>query len=359
MLLNVLLSLVLVISVAGCGGEQNAADSKEETESQQGTDTEQSTEMDKDSDTTGPSNIEKLRMASWSPAIVEQSNLYVAEEKGWFADAGITFEYIPGKGGGDAVKNIIAGNADIAFANVEAVLQAAEQGEKLKIIYNIYPENVFNLVSLKESNITSVEDLRGKDVGVYSMSSGTYDNLKVLLYSAGMTEEDVNIVAAGVLNFGPLMNNQVVATAATDTGLYDAKQKGLGEVDVIDVKNVLNTPSDVFVVTEEVFNTKRDLLINFLQVYRDSVQYTIEHPEEAAEIATKYAIDGKDTSRNVEIIKIRNQTSVSTQMKEKGLGWLDIEVLKEVEATYVDMGLIQSPVGIEDMVTNELVEELE
>jgi NitT/TauT family transport system substrate-binding protein len=335
---SILIALFVAISVGGCGGGQTE-------ESNQPQDSKQEPVT--------------FRMASWSPAIVEQSNLYVAQEKGWFTDVGLTFEYIPGKGGGDAVKNIIAGNADIAFANVEAVLQAAETGQKLKIIYNIYPENVFNLVSLKENNITKIEDLRGKDIGVYSMSSGTYDNLKVLLYSAGMTEEDVNIVATGVLNFGPLMNNQVVATAATDTGLYDAKQKGLEDVNVIEVKNVLNTPSDVFVVTEETFNEKRDVLIKFLQVYRDSVQYTIEHAEEAAEIATKFAIDGKDKSRNLEIIKIRNQTSVSPQMKEKGLGWLDVDVLKEVEVTYLDMGLIKSPVGIEDMVTNELVEELE
>lgn len=333
---NIAISLVLAISLAGCGGqteEEQSQDSKQEPE--------------------------KIRMASWSPAITEQSNLYLAQDKGWFADAGISFEYIPGQGGGDAVKNIIAGNADIAFANVEAVLQAAETGEKLKIIYNIYPENVFNLVSLKESNITKIEDLRGKDIGVYSMSSGTYDNLKVLLYSAGMTEADVNIVATGVLNFGPLMSNQVVATAATDTGLYDAKQKGLGDVNVIQVSNVLNTPSDVFVVTEETYNNKRELLIKFLQVYRDSTQYTIDHPEEAAEIAVEYAIDGTDKSRNLEIIKIRNQTSVNPEMKEKGLGWLNVDILKEVEATYLNMGLIKNPVNIEDIMTNELVEKLE
>lgn len=334
---SILIALVLAISLTGCGGDQT-----EEVESQE-----------------VRQEPEQIRMASWSPAIVEQSNLYLAQDKGWFADAGITFEYIPGQGGGDAVKNIIAGNADIAFANVEAVLQAAETGEKLKIIYNIYPKNVFNLVSLKENNITKIEDLRGKDVGVYSMSSGTYDNLKVLLYSAGMTEADVNIVATGVLNFGPLMSNQVVATAATDTGLYDAKQKGLGDVNVIEVLNVLNTPSDVFVVTEETYNNKRDLLVKFLQVYRDSTQYTIEHPEEAAEIAVEFAIDGTDKSRNLEIIKIRNQTSVSPERKEKGLGWLDVEVLKEVEATYLNMGLIKNPVNIEDIMTNDLVKKLE
>ncbi|MDQ0337429.1 NitT/TauT family transport system substrate-binding protein [Caldalkalibacillus uzonensis] len=302
--------------------------------------------------------LESLKMASWSQPIVEQSNLFVAEEKGWFEEAGLDFEYVPGAGGGDAIKNIIAGNADIAFANVEAVLQAMEQGEKLKIIYNIYPENVFNLVSLKESNITSVEDLRGQDVGVYSLSSGTYDNLKVLLYSAGMTEEDINVVPAGVLNFGPLMNKQVVATAATDTGLYDALQQGLGEVNVIEVKDVLNTPTDVFVVTKEIFNQKRDLLVRFLQVYKDSVKYTLENPEEAAKIAADYAIDGQDEQRNLDIIKIRNETSINDEMKDKGPGWLDVEIFKQVEETYLNIGLLEKPVNVAEIVTNELVKEL-
>ncbi|MFA9560440.1 ABC transporter substrate-binding protein [Evansella sp. AB-rgal1] len=309
--------------------------------------------------TANEQEVEKIKMASWSQAITEQSNLYLAEEKGWFEEAYLDFEYIPGAGGGEAVRNIIAGNADIAFANVEAVLLAMEQGEELRIIYNIYPENVFNLVSLKESNINSMEDLRGKDVGVYSRASGTYQNLLVLLHQAGMTEEDINIVEAGVLNFGPLMNNQVVATAATDTGLFDAQNNELGEVNVIEVKEVLNTPADVFVVTEKVFQEKRDLLIRFLQVYRDSVAYTIENPEEAAEVAVTAAIDGQDEARNLEIINIRNQTSMNADTDEHGLGWLNVDILKEVEETYYDLGLLSQRVNIHEITTNELVEELE
>lgn len=298
--------------------------------------------------------LETIRMASWSKPIVEQSNLFVAEEKGLFEKENLSFEYIPGAGGGDAVKNILAGNADIAFANLEAVLLAVEKGEKLKIIYNIYPENVFNLVSLKESNIQSVEDLKGKNVGVYSLASGTYQNLQVLLHDAGMKEEDITVTATGVLNFAPLMEGQVAATAATDTGLYDAKQKGLGEVNIIEVKDVLNTPSDVFVVTEKVFNEKKDALIRFLQVYKDSTEFMMEHSDEAADIATKHAVDGSNETRNKEIIAIRNKTSKN----DKGLGTFDFTVLKEVEASYVDMGLLQNQVNIENLVTNELVEQL-
>ncbi|OIJ14416.1 nitrate ABC transporter substrate-binding protein [Anaerobacillus alkalilacustris] len=331
----------LTLTIAGCGANE------EGQKEQQG-----------DNHVVEEQIVEKVRMASWSNPIAEQSNLYVAEEKGWFEEAGLEFEYIPGQGGGDAVRNIIAGNADIAFANVEAVLLALEKGEKLRVIYNIYPENVFNLVSLKGNNITSIEDLRGKHVGVYSRASGTYDNLLVLLHKAGMTEEDITIVDAGVLNFGPLMNNQVAATAATDTGLFSAQLEGLGEVDVIEVKDVLNTPADVFVVTEKVFNEKQDMLLRFLQVYRDSVSYTMENPEEAAETAVLHAIDGQNVERNLGIIQIRNQTSTNEEMEEKGLGWLNLDILKEVEETYYNLGLLNERVKIETITTNELVEQL-
>ena len=82
------------------------------------------------------------------------------------------------------------------------------------------------------------------------------------------------------------------------------------------------------------------------------------HPEEAAKIAVEKAIDGVDEARNLEIIKIRNATSANEEMKEKGLGWLNMEILKQVEETYVQMGLLKVPVGIESLATNELVEQL-
>ncbi|KAG1314100.1 hypothetical protein G6F62_013979 [Rhizopus arrhizus] len=96
---------------------------------------------------------------------------------------------------------------------------ALDKGEKLRAIYDIYPQNVFNVVSLKSANITRPADLKGKRIGVYSLASGTRQNLLVMLHQAGLTEADVEIVVTGVLNFAPLLQGQVDATAATDTGL--------------------------------------------------------------------------------------------------------------------------------------------
>lgn len=299
--------------------------------------------------------VETLRVASWSQPITEQTNLLVDEEKGFFNEKGLDVQVIPGAGGGDAIKNILSGQADIAFTDPGSLYFALDKGEKLKVLYNIYPQNVFNIVSLKDKNITKPEDLKGKTIGVYSLASGTRQNLLVMLNQVGLTEKDVKIVETGLLNFAPLMQGQVDATAATDTGLVVGKQKGLGEVNVLEVKDYLNVPSDVFVVTEKTFKEKQNELKTFLQAYQTSAQWMIDNPEEAASLAKKYAIDGKDEKQNLEIIKLRNASSMSELTEQQGLGALDSSILQQGADTYQQLGLIEKKLNMDEVVTDELL----
>jgi NitT/TauT family transport system substrate-binding protein len=301
---------------------------------------------------------EKVRMACWSQPISEQANVFAAQEFGWFKEQGLDFEFVTGAGGGEALRHLLAGNADFAFTNVEPVLFGVEQGAQVQAVYNIYPKNVFNVVSLKSRNITRPQDLKGKRIGVYSMASGTRHNLLVILHSVGLRESDVEVVSTGVLNFGPLMEGRVDGTAATDTGLWAAQQKGLGEVNVMWARDYLDIPTDVFVVRAETAQKQPDLVKRFLRAYRKGSQWMLDHPEKAAELAVKYAIDGQDVRRNLEIIKFRNASTVSEGTKKHGLGWFDIEVLKRVEKTFLDLGLLKRRVDVESFFTNRLVQEL-
>lgn len=297
---------------------------------------------------------ETITIANWSKPITEQTNLLVDEEKGFFSEEGMHIEVVPGNGGGDAIKNILSGQADIAFTDPGSLFFALDQGEKLKVIYNIYPQNVFNIVSLKENNITKPEDLKGKTVGVYSLSSGTRQNLLIALHKAGLSENDVKIVETGLLNFAPLMQGQVDAAAATDTGLYTGRQKGLGKVNVIEVKDYLNMPSDVFVVTEEYYEENKELLKMFLQSYKKSAEWMIENPEEAAELAAEYAIDGQNKDLNLEIIKLRNMASIYKDNDQR-LGVVDEKFLQEAADVYYELGLTQQELEMNGIVS-ELLE---
>src|SRR6478736_1349655 len=246
--------------------------------------------------------LDKITVAGWSKPITEVMPLLVDEDKGFYRQQGLAREYIPGAGGGDAIRNILSGQADVAFTDPGSLFAALDKGEKLRAIYDIYPQNVFNVVSLKTSGIHSPADLKGKRIGVYSLSSGTRQNLQVLLHQAGLSESDVTVVATGLLNFAPLLQGQVDATAATDTGLAVGRHKGIGDVDVMEVRNYLHVSSDLFVVREEVYQQKKPLLKRFLKAYRESAAWMIANPEEAAGLAVKYAIDGTDRATNLEVI---------------------------------------------------------
>ena len=299
--------------------------------------------------------LDKVVVAGWSKPITEITNLLVEEDKGFFKAKGIELGYISGAGGGDAVRNLLSGQADIAFTDPGSFFAALDKGEKLRAIYDIYPQNVFNVVSLKTQNILKPADLKGKRIGVYSLSSGTRLNLQVLLHQAGLTEADVTIVVTGLLNFAPLMQGQVDATAATDTGLLVGRQKGLGGVNVMEIKNHLNMSSDFFVVREDTYQQKKEVLKRFLQAYQNSAKWMIQSPEEAAKLATKYAIDGQNASLNLDIIRLRNESSVSTITQQRGLGAFDLVALQKGADAYKEVGLIQRRIKVNDVVSQDLL----
>ena len=302
-----------------------------------------------------PAKLDKVVIAGWGKPITEITNLLVEEDKGFFKAKGIEMGFIPGAGGADAIRNLLSGQADVAFTDPASFFTAIDKGEKLRAIYDIYPQNIFNLVSLKSQNITKPSDLKGKRIGVYSLASGTRQNLQILLHQAGLTEADVTIVVTGLLNFLPLMQGQVDATAATDTGLLVGKQKGLGDVHVMEVKNYVNISSDFFVVREETYQKKRDVLKRFLQAYQDSAEWMMRSPQEAAKLAVKFALDGQNEAANLEVIKMRNASSISPTTQQKGLGAFDMAVIQKGANAYKAFGLIQRDIKVTDVIGQDLL----
>jgi NitT/TauT family transport system substrate-binding protein len=299
--------------------------------------------------------LEKFTVAGWSKPITEVMPLLVGEDKDFYKAQGIALEYVPGAGSADAIRNILSGQADVAFADPGTFFAAIDKGEKLRAIYDIYPQNVFNVVSLKTSNITKPADLKGKKIGVYSLSSGTRQNLLVLLHQAGLTESDVTIVVTGLLNFAPLLQGQVDATAATDTGLLVGRRRGVGDVNVMEVGKYLNVSSDMFVVREEVYQQKKEVLKRFLAAYRDAAAWMIASPDEAARLAVQRAIDGTDPAVNLDIVRVRNAASISTATEKNGLGAFDMVSLQKAADAYRKLGLVQREIKVSEVVSQDLL----
>src|SRR5690606_32593026 len=103
---------------------------------------------------------------------------------------------------GASVENmgvIARGDTDLAFALSGAVYQAYHgegrfDGRKLPVraIGTVYP-NAVQIVALKDSGISSLQDLKGKRVSVGAPGSGTEVNAKVVLETNGISYDDIDV----------------------------------------------------------------------------------------------------------------------------------------------------------------------
>ena len=300
-----------------------------------------------------PAPLGKITVGGWSKPISEITHLLAEPDKGFFRARGVALGYLPGAGGGDAIRNLLSGQADVAFTDPGSFFMALDKGEPLVAIYDIYPQNVFNVVSLKSAGIRKPADLQGKKIGVYSLSSGTRQNLLVLLHQAGLKESDVQIVVTGLLNFAPLMQGQVDATAATDTGLLVGQRKGVKDVHVMQVREHLNVSSDLFVVRAAFLRQHRALLRAFLQGYRDSATWMMAQPREAAALAGKYAIDGTQRDINLDVVRLRNASAQPVQAG-KPLGSFDLAALQKGADAYRALGMVQKQIKVSTVVDTSL-----
>lgn len=90
------------------------------------------------------------------------------------------------------------GDAEIAFSQTDIASYAVEgklmfennKVDNVKAIATLYPETI-QIVTTKESGISTVEDLKGKKVSVGAPGSGTAANAEQILEVHGMTFDDI------------------------------------------------------------------------------------------------------------------------------------------------------------------------
>ncbi|HRY20510.1 MAG TPA: ABC transporter substrate-binding protein, partial [Flexilinea sp.] len=120
---------------------------------------------------------------------VQFAPLYVALENGYFAGENlkITLDHSLET---DTVALVGANKIPFGICSGEQVLLARNQGLPLTYIAEWYEQYPVGIVSLKEAGITSMQDLRGKKVGVPVLSGASYIGLEALLQESNMTDAD-------------------------------------------------------------------------------------------------------------------------------------------------------------------------
>lgn len=211
----------------------------------------------------------------------DHATLFIAQERGFFSDAGLEVEMIAPADPNDPPKLVAAKKADLAISYQPQLHVQVDQGLPLIRIATLVATPLNTLVVLKDGPIQSLADLKGGKIG---FSVGGFEDalLSAMLNKVGLTLEDVTLVNVNFSLSPSLISGQV------DAVIGAFRNFELNQMDIV------GRPGRAFFVEEEGVPTYDELIVvahsdrvdddklrRFVTAIERGAQYLVNHPQES------------------------------------------------------------------------------
>jgi len=214
----------------------------------------------------------------------QQSPFVLAAEGGHFARAGVNVQVDRGYGSADAIIKVASGAYDMAFADVGALIQfnGRQTGVKLVDVLQIYDVAPMVILSLRQSNIRSPADLKGKRVAAPS-GSASRTMFPVFARANGLDPASINwLDVTPQLREMLLVQRQADATTAFITDVPGLERLGVGDNDVSIMRYSdfgVRLYGNCIVTTPEFASTHADTLKKVIKVVVQAWKLAIADPD--------------------------------------------------------------------------------
>lgn len=286
---------------------------------------------------------------------------FIGQSKGYFEKAGIDVAAInPGTGSVNTMREIGAGAAEFGFGDLPTLVIARSQNTPVVAIAAVNQKNPTAIISLKETKLDSPKDLEGKSIGVFAAGS-TY-----LFYKAFAAANHLDTSKIEVRTITPPSQNFLLLKRVdTIPGYIDAelpeleaKAGGPGSLNLLlGSKYGVTAYGSGLITSEAMIKQKPDLVSRFAKAYLLAFQYTIQHPDEAADaIIAKHPEYA--TRRDVLISQLKqdiDNTFTSNATRDHGLGYMPSAVSEATVKMLVDQKMISGPIAAASAFDNSFI----
>ncbi len=227
---------------------------------------------------------------------MQYAPFYVAMEKGFFTEVGIELEF-DYSFETDGVALVGANEIQFSVVSGEQVPIARAEGLPIVYIMAWYEKYPVAVISKTEQNVQKPQDLAGKRIALPGLFGANYVGLRALMGVVNLSESDLTLESVGF--------NQVEVLAADTSEVivgYIANEPvqlaALGyDLNVILVADYLDLVSNGIITNEITIRENPDLVERMVSATLKSIQYAVEHPEEAFKACFKY-VEGTGRCRS-------------------------------------------------------------
>ncbi len=276
---------------------------------------------------------------------------------GHLAKQGFAPRLVGGQGTASAIQQLLAGQVSFAFVSaIDEIIAVERQNAPLLSVSTLFQGSTFRMVSLKDKPINTVQDIKGKTVGIVSVGGATDMILNIMLAKNGMKPDDVKREVTGN-SPGAL---QQVRQGRVDCfmcaiGVGVALQRANEPVEIWSTDKYAPMPSQIFVTRKEIAEKNPETVVRFLRALKASVDEIM-----TGDVAKLF----ERASKDFEITGIRDMDNAVALIKAAQEMWLTEgkeNLLLNVPRLWQDAaegvraaGIAQVP-NVEGLYTNEFI----
>jgi NitT/TauT family transport system substrate-binding protein len=290
---------------------------------------------------------------------VQFAPFYVAVEKGYFADEGISLEFDYGWET-DLLKLVGSDELQFAIASGDQVILARSQGLPVVYVLNWYRRFPVCVMSLAEAGIRQPADLLGKRVGTPATYGASYIGWRALLDAAGLDETEIDLVSIGYTQVAALSEGQVDAALCYAMN-EPVQMRSAGQaIDVIYVADYANLVSNGLITNEKTISAHPELVQGMVRAALRGLAYTLAHPDEAFQISlTRLPEIAGDAEAEAVNRAILAESIRSWQAGADELGRSNEADWQASQQIMQKMGLVGDDARATDMFTNRFIVQVE
>ncbi len=224
-------------------------------------------------------------------AVGRDALIWVGVEKGFFKEAGIEVTIQLGAGTDPNLQALEAGQAQFASLDLTGTMIQAGKGtyKNARAFAVLHQQTLVSIVGLEGGKVTQPKDLEGKKIGA---ASNSVNQLLFPAYAklAGIDEKKVTWVGVPPAQVNGLLASGQVDALSTFLIAKGGIEKAAGgkKAIILPYSNFLaDLYGNAFLTTASIAQSNPELVKRFRDAAIKSTIYTIEHPEEAAEILHK------------------------------------------------------------------------
>jgi NitT/TauT family transport system substrate-binding protein len=243
----------------------------------------------------------------------------LTQQLGYFKAQNLDVTLIDEGSGQGSETEVVAGNVDAGSGSYNHTIELQAAGKNIETVcqFGIAPGEAEMVDARKARSITSVRDLKGKNLGVTDIGSGTQTLTMALLGKAGISSDQAHYVAVGAGDtfIAGIQQGKIDAGMTTEPTISRLVQSGVGKV-LVDLRTPTSTRAalggdypfiGVFLQNTYV-NGHKGVVQRLVNAYVKTLTWM--HAHTASEIAAKMPADYYAGNKDLYVAALKNQLSI-------------------------------------------------